>query len=116
VRSVAKHPCKASFFAGVFFCLVPALARARFDVLPDIVQDRLPAVALLLRGMGLLGVEAHHDIDAVRHVGKGDVDNAVTECVIDPLVGNAIPSTCGSIYFLKISLIVSAHGAYENLA
>jgi hypothetical protein len=73
---------------GCFFAwyLVPALAGERFDVLPEIFQDRLPPIALLLHGMGLLGVEAHHNIDALRHVGKGDMDNAVTECVIDPLV------------------------------
>jgi hypothetical protein len=41
VRSVAKHPCKASFFAGVFFCLVRALALPRLDVLPEIVQGRV---------------------------------------------------------------------------
>jgi hypothetical protein len=87
-RGVAKRPCKASFFARVFFCLVPALARLRFDVLPEIVQDRLPAIRLLLLGMGLLGAEHHHHIEAFRHPRKGEVRNAVAKCVVDPFVRN----------------------------
>jgi len=89
-RGVAKHPCKASFFAGVFFCLAPALAGARFDVLPEIVQDRLPAIALLLLGMGLPGVEHHHHIDAL-------YGRSMAVCLL-PVYAFRLPETVGSSF------------------
>src|SRR5215471_18799437 len=78
-RRRPRGPLIGAAYLGRFF---------RLDVTGEVVEDRLPATALLLNAVHGFAVEGDPDYNAVGTGRELNLGGAVAECVLDQLVRN----------------------------